>query len=299
MAQRWNENNIPDQTNRVAIVTGANSGIGFETALALAHKGATVVMACRNRDKAEAAASQIRQGKPAAQVVVMLLNLGDLESVRQFAAAFLAANDRLDLLINNAGIMHPPYGKTAQGFETQFGVNHLGHFALTGLLLARVMQTPKSRVVTVSSVSHRFGAIRFDDLQWDKRSYRSNAAYGQSKLANLLFTYDLQRRLVAAGKETIAVAAHPGWTETNLQATSGLRYLNRFFGQLPEMGALPTLYAATAADVRGGAYYGPDGMLELRGSPKAVKSNGRSYDRAVAAQLWTVSQELTGVKYPL
>lgn len=299
MPQHWHENNIPDQTGRIAIVTGANSGIGYATALALARKGATVIMACRNRDKADAAAGQIRQTKPAGAVVVMRLDLGDLASVHQFAAEYLAQQDRLDLLIDNAGIMHPPYGKTAQGFETQFGVNHLGHFALTGLLLACVMQTPNSRVVTVSSVAHRFGEINFDDLQWEQRDYRSNAAYGQSKLANLLFTYELQRKLAAADKETIAVAAHPGWTETNLQATSPLRYLNRFLAQSPAMGALPTLYAATAADVHGGGYYGPGSMMEWRGYPKEVQSNDRSHDMAVAARLWTVSEELTGVRYPL
>ena len=294
----WTAEDIPDQSGRVAIVTGANSGIGYETALALARKGATVVMACRDLSKAAPAADSCRATQPSGTLEVMQLDLADLESVRQFAANYRERYDRLDLLINNAGIMMPPYGKTAQGFETQFGVNHLGHFALTGLLFDLLLQTPGSRVVTVSSGSHRFGQIDFEDLQWENKDYKRNAAYGQSKLANLLFTYELQRRLTAAGEETLAVAAHPGWTATNLQVhAGGFRFLNRFFAQDPPMGALPTLYAATAPDVSGGDYYGPSGFMEMRGHPKKVRSNDRSYDEAVAARLWDISEELTGVGY--
>jgi NAD(P)-dependent dehydrogenase (short-subunit alcohol dehydrogenase family) len=294
----WTADNIPDQSGRVAIVTGANSGIGYETALVLAQKGATVVMACRSLSKAESAADQIRQTSPSGTVVVMELDLGDLDSVRRFAAAFEAEYDRLDLLINNAGIMVPPYGRTAQGFETQIGVNHLGHFALTGLLLELLLQTPQSRVVTVSSGAHRFGQIDFEDLHWERRAYKANPAYGQSKLANLLFTYELQRKLAAAGRSTIAVAAHPGWTETNLQRHSGVAsFLNPFFAQSQPMGALPTLRAATDPSVRGGDYFGPDGFMEMRGYPKKVESNERSYNEAVAARLWQVSEELTGVSF--
>jgi NAD(P)-dependent dehydrogenase (short-subunit alcohol dehydrogenase family) len=283
----------------VAIVTGANSGIGYETARALAKKGATVIMACRNQGKGEAAAQQIRDEKPRGAVEMMRLDLGDLDSVRAFADEFKGGYDRLDLLINNAGIMHPPFGKTKQEFETQFGVNHLGHFALTGLLLDLIMRTPHARIVTVSSVAHRFGQVDFDNLNAEK-GYRANAAYGQSKLANLLFTYELQRKLQAAGGDTIAVAAHPGWTATNLQQNSGLvRFFNRFFAQTPDMGALPTLRAATAPDVQGSDYYGPSKRLEMVGYPKKVGSNGRSHDTAVAAELWTVSEELTGVQYNL
>jgi NAD(P)-dependent dehydrogenase (short-subunit alcohol dehydrogenase family) len=223
--------------------------------------------------------------------------LGDLDSVRAFADAFKGQYDRLDLLINNAGIMHPPFGKTKQDFETQFGVNHLGHFALTGLLLDLIMRTPHARIITVSSVGHRFAKIDFDDLNAEK-GYRTNAAYGQSKLANLLFTYELQRKLQAAGGDTIAVAAHPGWTATNLQQNSGvIRFFNRFFAQTPDMGALPTLRAATALDVQGGEYYGPSRRMEMVGNPKKVGSSGRSHDTAVAAELWTVSEEMTGVQY--
>jgi NAD(P)-dependent dehydrogenase (short-subunit alcohol dehydrogenase family) len=296
--QQWTAENIPDQSGKVAIVTGANSGIGYETALALARKGATVVMACRDLSKANPAADALRAMQPSGTVEVMELDLGDLESVRQFAADYRERYDRLDLLINNAGIMMPPYGKTAQGFETQIGVNHLGHFALTGWLLDLLLQTPGSRVVTVSSTSHRFGEIDFEDLHWENKDYRRNAAYGQSKLANLLFTYELQRRLTATGKETLATAAHPGWTATNLQAHAGLfRFLNPFFAQKPPMGSLPTLYAATAPDVNGGDYFGPDGFMEARGYPKEVRSNDRSYDEAVAARFWEVSEELTDVRF--
>ena len=297
--QNWTAEQLSDQTGRVAIVTGANSGIGFETARVLAEKGATVVMACRNLVKTNPKADEIREAHPEATVEVMELDLSDLESVRRFADAFRAKHSRLDLPINNAGIMVPPYGTTAQGFETQFGVNHLGHFALTGSLLDLIIQTPGSRIVTVSSVAHQFGKIQFSDLNWEK-GYKAQSAYGQSKLANLLFTYELQRRLAAAGKDTLAVAAHPGWTETNLQEhAKGVKFLNRFFGQEPLMGALPTLYAATESDVNGAEYYGPSGFMEMNGPPKRVRSNKRSRDRNVAERLWSVSEELTGVRFQL
>jgi NAD(P)-dependent dehydrogenase (short-subunit alcohol dehydrogenase family) len=298
MTERWTEAHIPDQTGRVAIVTGANSGIGWETARVLAQKGATVIMACRNMEKANIAAEKIVQLKPTGKVVVMALNLGDLESVRAFANTFLAQYNRLDLLINNAGVMVPPYGKTKQGFEQQFGTNHLGHFALTGLLLETLNATPGARIVTVSSGAHQMGVINFDDLNWE-RGYQPTRAYGQSKLANLLFTYELQRRLSASGQTTLSVAAHPGWTGTNLQQHSGIvQRLNPIFSQKTDMGALPTLYAAVAPDVQGGEYFGPDGLWEMRGYPKQVKSNGRSHDEAVAQRLWSVSETMTGVTYP-
>jgi len=297
--KNWTAEQLSDQTGRVAIVTGANSGIGFETARVLAEKGATVVMACRNLVKANPKADEIRGAHPEATVEVMELDLSDLESVRRFADAFRAKHSRLDLPINNAGIMVPPYGTTTQGFETQFGVNHLGHFALTGSLLDLVIQTPGSRIVTVSSVAHQFGKIQFSDLNSEK-GYKAQSAYGQSKLANLLFTYELQRRLAAAGKDTLAVAAHPGWTETNLQEhAKGVKFLNRFFGQEPLMGALPTLYAATESDVNGAEYYGPSGFMEMNGPPKRVRSNRRSRDQDVAERLWSVSEELTGVRFQL
>lgn len=293
----WSADQLPDQSGRVAIVTGSNSGIGFETARVLAEKGASVVMACRNLDKANPKAEEIRAQAPGATIEVMALDLSDLESVGSFAEAFAAKYSRLDLLINNAGVMIPPYGKTAQGFESQFGVNHLGHFALTGALLELLVNTPGSRVVNVSSMAHYFGKIDFSDLNWERR-YKAQAAYAQSKLANLLFTYELQRRLDEAGKQTVVVAAHPGWTETNLQKhSSSVMFLNRFFAQGPLMGALPTLYAATESDVQGAEYYGPSGFLEMNGPPKKVSSNKRSRDQNVAERLWNVSEDLTGVQF--
>jgi NAD(P)-dependent dehydrogenase (short-subunit alcohol dehydrogenase family) len=299
MTSKWSAENIPDLTGKIAIVTGANSGIGYEMARALAHKKATVILACRDMDKGEAAAGQIAQEYPEAKAELLQLDLSDLASVRRFADQFTSHYESLDILINNAGIMRTPFGKTVDGFELQFGTNHLGHFALTGLLLDLISCTPQARVITVSSGGERFGGeIDFDNLNGEKQ-YDPGAAYGQSKLANLLFTYELQRRLEDAGVDTIAVAAHPGWTKsTNLTVHWRMvRYLTSFIGQEPEMGALPALYAATAPGVQGGDYYGPDGWLELRGHPAKVQSSDRSHDTVVAAKLWTVSEELTGVRY--
>jgi NAD(P)-dependent dehydrogenase (short-subunit alcohol dehydrogenase family) len=299
MPTHWTAENIPDLTDKVAIVTGANSGIGYEMARALARKQATVILACRNKDKGAAAVRQIDQEYPAAKAELIPLDLSDLAAVRRFADEFARRYQRLDLLINNAGIMQVPFGKTADGFEVQFGTNHLGHFALTGLLLDLSLHTPQARIVTVSSIMHRFGRIDFANLNSEQR-YSRSGAYAQSKLANLLFTYELQRRFENAGVDTIAVAAHPGWTATNLQSHS-LMYsaLNPLMAQPPPMGAQPALYAATAPDVHGGEYYGPRGWLEVRGYPIKVQSNGRSHDMAVAARLWTVSETLTGVRYSI
>jgi len=292
----WTSENIPDQNGRVAIITGANSGIGYETARALAHKGATVIMACRCTEKGPAAAKSITGENPPGAVEVMQLDLADLSSIQNFAQTFNQKYDRLDLLINNAGVMMlPQRQETADGFEMQFGTNHLGHFALTGLLLETILNTPGARVVTVSSTAQRFGKIGFDDLN-AKESYNRAGAYGQSKLANMLFTYELQRRFEAAGIDTIAVAAHPGWTTTNLQRHTRLRLFNPLFAQSPEMGALPTLYAATAPDVKGSDYFGPGGFMEIRGLPKKVNSISRSHDQAAAAKLWSASEELTGLR---
>jgi len=297
--QNWSADQLPDQTGRVAIVTGANSGIGFETARVLADKGATVVMACRNLDKANPKADEIRSRHPSAHVEVMQLDLADLESVEAFADAFRGKHSRLDLLINNAGIMVPPLGKTAQGFETQFGVNHLGHFALTAQLLDLVLDTSGSRIVNVSSMAHKLGKIDFSNLNAE-HGYNAQAAYGQSKLANLLFTYELQRRLEKAGNDTLAVAAHPGWTATNLQEhAKSVKFLNRFFAQKPLEGALPTLYAAGETRVQGAEYYGPSGLLEMNGPPKRVSSTKRSHDANLAERLWNVSEDLTGVQFQI
>ncbi|MCX2934797.1 SDR family NAD(P)-dependent oxidoreductase [Mycobacterium sp. CVI_P3] len=295
----WTAADIPDQTGRTAVITGANTGLGYETARALASQGAHVVLAVRNLDKGKAAADLIVRRYPGAEVTVQELDLTSLESIRTAADELRTRHDRLDLLINNAGVMMTPKQRTKDGFELQFGTNHLGHFALTGLLLDRLLPVPGSRVVTVSSNGHRFGRIRFDDLQSERR-YGRTAAYGQSKLANLLFTYELQRRL--AGTGTIATAAHPGSSSTEL-ARNTPPLVQAAFAPLTlqdaEMGALPTLRAATDPTVRGGQYYGPGGFLQMRGYPKLVSSNGRSHDVAVQRRLWAVSEELTGVVYPL
>ena len=297
---------IADQTGRTALVTGANSGLGLQTSHRLAQAGATVLMACRNPDKAAAALDEVRRGAPGADVSTVALDLASLDSIRAAADQVRTGHDRLDLLINNAGVMAIPRSRTADGFETQFGTNHLGHFALTGLLIDTVMATPHSRIVTVSSTAHRIGRIRFEDLDGE-RHYERWSAYGQSKLANLLFTFELQRRLTAAESGTIAVAAHPGWSATHLQ-TSGRgvtggpmlamsNLANRLFAQSDAMGALPTLHAATSADVIAGGYYGPGGLFEVQGFPAPVSPNGRARDAATARELWTRSEELTGVRF--
>jgi NAD(P)-dependent dehydrogenase (short-subunit alcohol dehydrogenase family) len=275
----WTFEDIPDQAGKVAMVTGANSGIGYETAVALAKKGSTVIMACRNLEKANKAAGQIRAEIPGSEIEVMQLDLGDLDLIHAFVAEFNNQHEQLDVLVNNAGIMHPPYGQTKQGFETQFGVNHLGHFALTGLLLDIAICTPASRIVTVSSLFHIFGRIDFDNLNAEK-GYNAHRAYSQSKLANLLFTYELQRKLDSAGNDTIAVAAHPGWSETNLQQHSGLyRSLNRYVAQSQQMGALPILQAATAPDVLGGDYYGPSKYMGLLSKENLLNQTLARWDR--------------------
>jgi NAD(P)-dependent dehydrogenase (short-subunit alcohol dehydrogenase family) len=296
----WNITDIPDQTGRVAVVTGSNTGLGFETANALAGRGARVVLAVRNLDKGKEAATAIAATTPGADVALQELDLGSLESVRAAAEQLKADHDRIDLLINNAGLMYPsPRQSTTDGFEIQFGTNHLGHFALTGLLLDRLTQAAGSRIVTVSSIGHRINAaIHFDDLQWE-RGYNRVAAYGQSKLANLLFTYELQRRLAAANASTIAVAAHPGGSDTDLMRhlPAVLSPVVKVISQSAAMGALPQLRAATDLGVAGGEYYGPDGFGGMRGYPKAVESSKQSHDVDLQRRLWTVSEELTGVVY--
>jgi NAD(P)-dependent dehydrogenase (short-subunit alcohol dehydrogenase family) len=296
---KWTERDIPDQKGRVAVVTGANTGLGFDTARALAEHGATVVLAVRDVEKGKQAAARMT-----GDVTVQELDLSSLESVRTAAADLHGTLPRIDLLINNAGVMTPPKQTTRDGFELQFGTNHLGHFALTGLLLDLLLPVPDSRVVTVSSTGHRIqAAIHFDDLQWE-RSYNRLAAYAQSKLANLMFTYELQRRLMPHGT-TVAVAAHPGTANTelvrNLPAAFRLiaPVLAPLVTQSSAMGALPTLRAATDPAVLGGQYYGPDRWRESRGHPQVVASSDQSYDVAIQQRLWTVSEDLTGVKFPV
>jgi NAD(P)-dependent dehydrogenase (short-subunit alcohol dehydrogenase family) len=303
---RWTTEDMPDLTGKVAIVTGANSGIGYDTAVAFAQKGATVIMASRNLEKGQAALERLKAEVPNADVELMQLDLASLDSVRAFAEAFEAKYDRLDLLINNAGIMMVPYGLTEDGFELQFGTNHLGHFALTGLLLDTILATPGARVVNVSSGGHRFGTMDFDDLMFEGgEGYSGRVVYGRSKLANLLFTYELQRRFDATGIDAEALAAHPGGSNTNLgnhlvegsfiQPFAPL--LMNIITQSSAMGALPTIRAAVDPDAKGGNYYGPDGFMEQRGYPVIVQSNGKSHDLADAKNLWQVSEELTGVQY--
>jgi NAD(P)-dependent dehydrogenase (short-subunit alcohol dehydrogenase family) len=295
---KWTTANIPDQTGRTAVITGANTGLGYETAAALAAKGANVVLAVRNLDKGKDAARLVAQRHPGASVAVQELDLTSLDSIRAAADELRSNHESIDLLINNAGVMFTPKSTTKDGFELQFGTNHLGHFALTNLLLDRVLAAPGSRIVTVSSQGHRFvRAIRFDDLQWD-RSYSRVGAYGQSKLANLLFTYELQRRLT--GTNTIAVAAHPGGSRTELTrnlpplVAAATRLAEPLF-QSAGMGALPTLRAATGPGVLGGQYFGPDGFGEQRGHPKVVASSVASHDTDAQRRLWAVSEELTSV----
>ena len=285
---KWTVADIPDQTGRTIVVTGANSGLGAVTATELARAGAHVVVACRDTAKGERAAARMP-----GSAEVRRLDLADLASVGEFAAG----TGQIAVLVNNAGVMATPLQRTRDGFELQIGTNHLGHFALTGLLLDRI----SDRVVTVSSSAHRLGRIRLDDLNWEHRRYQRWLAYGQAKLANLLFTYELQRQLAAAGSTRTALAAHPGYAATNLQShTESIQSrlmgtASRPLAQSAEMGALPTLYAATVADLPGGSYIGPDGPFEQRGYPKLVHSNRRSHDQATAAGLWTLSQTLTGV----
>jgi NAD(P)-dependent dehydrogenase (short-subunit alcohol dehydrogenase family) len=290
---------IPNQEDKVVIVTGANSGIGLSTARILAERGARVVLACRSQERAEAAIASILARVPDAKVEFSELDLSRLDSIRDFADRFKEAEARLDLLINNAGVMMPPKrSETADGFELQMGVNHLGHQSLTAQLLPMLNNTPKSRVVSVASQAHRGGKINFDDLQWTARGYRKFASYGQSKLANLLFSFELNRRLQAKGEETIAVAAHPGWTATELQRNSlSARFFNPLIAMKPDQGAMPTLRAATDPKVKGGEYFGPSGLYELRGHPVSVGSSKRARSEESAKRLWEVSETLTGVRF--
>lgn len=297
---KWTFKDIPDQSGRKAVVTGANTGIGFETALALARKDADVILACRNAEKGQEAARRILAESPAGEVSFMQLDLSDLRNVEAFAARFTDQHDQLDLLILNAGVMVPPESKSAQGFELQFGVNHLGHFALTGALLPLVQATPGSRVVVVSSTAATRGIMNFDDLNFEKRGYQAWPAYGQSKLANQLFTLELQRRLKAVDSSVLVTAAHPGWTATDLQRTSKtISFLNRFFAMKPPQGALPTLRAAVDPEASGGDYFGPNGFLQMRGYPRSVDMVKRAKNAGDAVQLWEISEELTGVSYGL
>jgi NAD(P)-dependent dehydrogenase (short-subunit alcohol dehydrogenase family) len=301
MSNRWIASDMPSLTGKTALVTGANGGLGYYVSLELARKGAQVLMACRSAEKGRQAAERIAAEAPGAQVEVIGLDLADLEAVRRCAGEVRGRVERLDILVNNAGVMGIPRTTTAQGFEMQFGANHLGHFALTAQLLDLIEAAPAGRVVQVSSLMHLFGKMNFDDLMGERR-YERWAAYSQSKLANLLFAYELQRRLAGRGSRAISLGAHPGYAATNLQYVNAEmtgsrvdywrnRLMNAVLAQTPAQGALPILFAAAAPQAQGGMFIGPH--LGSRGYPKVVRSSPRSYDRAAARRLWEASERLT------
>lgn len=308
---QWTERDIPDLSGKTALVTGANSGLGFATARALAARGAHVLLGCRDEGKAQAAMHNIRAAVPAARLEFLPGDLSDLSSVRRAAELVQARHTRLDIQINNAGVMTLPYGKTRDGFETLFGTNYLGHFALTGLLFGLTSRTPGARIVTVTSLSERVGRLPLDDLNWERARYSKRGAYARSKLANLVFALELDRRLRRAGLPVLSVAAHPGYAATNIvYGGAGLqrsltrslwnlmaRAGNALLAQPAALGALPSLYAATAPDVQGGDYFGPDALFEFRGYPRRVQPSRRARDAMLAAGLWQRSQEMTGVSF--
>ncbi len=304
MDEKWTATQIPPLSGRTALVTGANRGLGLVVARELARSGAEVVLACRSSDKGEAAAESLRRLAPGAKLSVKTLDLASISSIRLFADRFAADRGGLDLLVNNAGVMTPPRMETTDGFELQFGTNHLGHFALTGLLLDSLQRGKDARVVTVSSLRHKGGKIDFDDPQHARR-YRRFAAYEQSKLANLLFVFELDRRLRASGIPVVSVGAHPGYSATDLAFAGSPPLLlrpavavaERLLAQSADRGALPLLYAATATEIEGGAYIGPDGPSERRGYPAPAQPSSTALDETLAGRLWTLSEELTGVDY--
>ncbi len=287
--QKWDSENISDQKGKVVIVTGSSSGIGYETVKVLANKNATVIVAVRNEVKGNAAIEKIKAENLNADIQLMLLDLANLESVHKFAENFKKKFNKLDILINNAGVMNPPYTKTKDGFELQFGTNHLGHFALTGLLIDLIKKTPNGRIVNVSSTAYKIGKLNFEDLNWETRKYKKMRSYADSKLANLYFTKELQKRLNKQSSDAIVASAHPGAASTGLSRHSLFFRIVHLFVQDSKMGALPTLYAAVAPDVQGNDFYGPGGY------PKKVESGGYAKKDDVAANLWDVSEKMTGV----
>ncbi len=299
---RWTEENIPDQTGRVAIVTGSNTGIGFYTALYLAEKGASVVMACRTAEKASKARDRILAKVPDANIELIPLDLSSQQSVKEFATAYEDSHDKLDLLINNAGVMMCPFERTGDGYELQLGTNHFGHFTLTALLLPLLMKTENSRIVTVSSMAARMGSINFRDLNYTERKYDKMEAYSQTKLANLLFARELNKRLKDAGSSTVSLAAHPGWTATDLQRHVGIfRFLNFFIAMPTPKGSLPTLRAAVDRNAKGGKFYGPHGFNEMKGYPVLVNPEKGKNAEAVnwddSKKLFDMTEDITGIKF--
>lgn len=296
--QYWQSSSIQDQTGKVVIITGSNSGLGLQETKVLAQKNATLIMAARNSEKSEKAVQIIKKQIPFADIRPMHLDLSDLSSVAAFAENFKVSFSRLDILINNAGVMAPPYGKTRNGFELQMGTNHLGHFALTGRLMDMIRKTPDSRIVNVSSIAHKMGNINFDDIHWEKRRYKKWDAYGDSKLANLYFTFGLKKRLEKEKLSVMVLAVHPGWTHTDLQRHSFFASaLNHIGAQPIPMGVLPTLYAATEKQVKSGDFIGASGFMELRGGPGMVTPSKRAKDPGPAETLWNLSETLTGVSF--
>jgi NAD(P)-dependent dehydrogenase (short-subunit alcohol dehydrogenase family) len=294
----WNSSNIPDQEGKVVMITGVSSGLGKQLASVLATKNATIVVAVRNIEKTQRVTDEINKNYPFAKLDIRKLKLDSLNSIKEFVTGFLKDYDRLDILINNAGVMACPFSLTEDGFEIQMGVNHLGHFALTGLLMPLIQKTPNSRIVATSSISHRGGNINFDDINWEKRRYISFQAYGNSKLANLYFAYELARKLESKADVPLVTVAHPGWTKTELQRHSFVfQALGQIFAQKKDKGVLPTLMAAFDPEAKTGNYYGPEGFIELRGNPKVVKSNKISYNTTKVKQLWDSSEKLTGISY--
>jgi NAD(P)-dependent dehydrogenase (short-subunit alcohol dehydrogenase family) len=298
MDGKWDANQIPDQSGKIIVITGSSSGIGFEAARVLVNKGAKVIIAVRDPVKGNTALDKIKAQNENAEAEYMNIDLADLDSVSSFVNEYKDKFDKLDILINNAGVMIPPYSKTKNGFELQMGTNHFGHFALTIQLLDLIKNTPNPRIVNVASNAHKYGNINFEDLNWEKRKYKAWRAYGDSKIANLYFTFELKNKLKDTNVKV--TAAHPGWTATDLQRHSGIvDYLNRFFAMKPEQGALPTLRAATDEAANSGDYYGPDGFMGMKGYPVKVEPSDLAKDETIAKKLWSVSEELTNNKFEL
>jgi NAD(P)-dependent dehydrogenase (short-subunit alcohol dehydrogenase family) len=295
---KWSSQDIPSQQGKTILITGATSGLGKEATRVLASKGATVVMAVRNTQKAEAVAKQIHEDFPGAEIDIRALDLVSLASVKSFAKGISSTYDKIDVLINNAGVMMCPYSKTEDGFEIQMGVNHLGHFALTGLLMTLLMRTKDARIVATSSMAHKSGDIDFGDINWEERKYKTTKAYSDSKLANLYFMYELVRKFKGDESAPTVTTSHPGWTKTELDRHSGLAsFIGNIIAQTVEMGTLPTLRAATDPDAKSGDYFGPAGMMEMRGHPVLVPSTKLARNTENAKTLWNISEQLTGVTY--
>ncbi len=295
---KWTSENVPDQTGKTIIITGASSGLGKEATKILAGNNATVIMAVRNTKKAEIVVEEIRNEFPKAKIDIKALDLTSLESINSFAEEFKKDYKKLDVLINNAGIMMCPYSKTKDGFEIQMGTNHFGHFALTGHLMPILVNTKGSRVVITSSIAHKLGNINFDDINWETRKYNTNKAYADSKIANLYFIYELVGKFKGNENAPIFIAAHPGWTKTELDRHTGFgSFMGNILAQTVQMGTLPTLRAATDQNVESGDYYGPTKMMEMRGYPELVQSNKLSHNKENAKKLWDISEQLTGVSY--